>query len=163
MEDLCRLVFPHNIIPSSVTEINKYMEGLKTCGKFQLMRDNSELFSKTLNCWFVDEIFDPNRYSVERKIVFNFVQYLEDVEQGRITITVAVTLQHVLQFVTGSDNISAIGFTPRPTKQFVHSADRKMYTSTCDNSCCRYGGVLNVFQWIYFLHDEFSRVWKPLK
>ena len=139
-EDMCRLILLHNVILSSAAEINQFIEGLKTCGVLQLMRANPELFRKTLekqtdlSADLVDNMFDPqfspkdsNRFRVEQQIIFNFSQYLEDVEQGRVKTAVegnevVISLSHVLQFVTGADDIPAVGFTPRPTIQFMHNS-----------------------------------------
>lgn len=48
---------------------------------------------------------------------------------------VVVNLKHVLPFVTGAEDIPAIGFTPRPTIQFLHDSlpRRKMSSNTCAN------------------------------
>jgi hypothetical protein len=152
-DDLCRSVALHYVIISSITETNQYIQGLKTCNMLDLIRDNPALFRKTfeqqkqLTANFVDDIFEPeyspkqsNKYAVEQKIVFNFSQYLEDIEQGQISTKVedkgvVVTLKHVLQFVTGADDIPAIGFTPRPTIKFSHNVlpKRKLSANTCAN------------------------------
>jgi hypothetical protein len=55
---------------------------------------------------------------------------LEDVGKEIITARIeekemVVTLKHVLQFITGAEDIPAIGFTPRPTIKFVHQTDGK--------------------------------------
>lgn len=152
-DDLCKSVALHHVLLSSITEANQYIEGLKACNMLGHFRDNPELFRKTfekqkdLTAEFVDEIFNPefspkdsNKYAVEQKIAFNFTQYLEDVEQGNVKTTVedkeiTVCLKHVLQFVTGADDIPVIGFCPRPTIKFSHNAvpNRKLSANTCAN------------------------------
>ena len=143
----------HYTVLASISEINQFVEGLKTCKVLKLIRELPEMFrkvfqtSKELTAEEVDACFKPdyspkgsNRYESELNIMFNFNQYLEDIERGKITTTVegkdvAVSLKHVLQFVTGADNIPAIGFTPRPTIQFSHDSlsKRKMTANTCGN------------------------------
>lgn len=116
------------------------------------MRDNPELFRKTLVMQtdlftdLVDNMFDPqfspkdiDRFRVEQKVIFNFTQYLENVEQGRVKTAVegnevVISLSHVLQCVTGADDIPAVGFTPRPKIQFIHIENRKISANTCANS-----------------------------
>lgn len=77
---------------------------------------------------------------MEQNIVFNFNQYLEDVEQGKVVsqlqgMPVTITLNQILEFVTGAHDVPAIGFSPHPTIEFLHDLDstRKMSASTCAN------------------------------
>lgn len=152
-EEFFRCICLHYTVLSSITEINQFIDGLKTCNVLNLVRKNPEIFknvfqvSKQLTAEQIDDIFDPvyslkesNRYKVEQNIVFNFNQYLEDVEQGNVKTQVEgkdmnIMLKHVLQFITGAEDFPAIGFTPRPTLHFSHDAEskRKMTTNTCAN------------------------------
>lgn len=152
-DELCKSVALHHVLLSSITEANQYIEGSKACNMLGVIRDNPEHFKKTfekqkdLTADFVDEMFDPdfspkdsNKYSVEQNIAFNFAQYLEDVEQGNVKTIVedkeiTVSLKHVFQFVTGADDIPAIGFRSRPTIKFSPNTvpNRKLSANTCAN------------------------------
>ena len=77
---------------------------------------------------------------MEQNIIFNFNQYLEDVEQGKVIsqlqgMPVTITLNQILEFVTGAYDVPAIGFSPHPTIEFLHDEDstRKMSANTCAN------------------------------
>ena len=154
-EELCRCVALHHVILASMAETNQFVEVLKTANMLNLLRENPELFrkvfqvQKALTAEMVDDIFeveyspvDSNKFAIEQKIVFNLTQYLEDVEKGMITTKldgkeVVVTLKHVLQFITGAEDIPAIGFTPRPKVRFCHETNpqlvRKLTANTCAN------------------------------
>ena len=61
-------------------------------------------------------------------------------ERGAVKVTVSeeevtIQLENILQFVTGSEEIPAIGFGPRPTIEFLHEVEtpRKLSVSTCAN------------------------------
>ena len=153
--ELCRCVALHHVILASMAETNQFVEGPKTANMLNLLRENPELFrkvfqvQKALTAEMVDDIFeveyspvDSNKFAIEQKIVFNLTQYLEDVEKGMITTKldgkeVVVTLKHVLQFITGAEDIPAIGFTPRPKVRFCHETNpqlvRKVTANTCAN------------------------------
>ncbi|XP_032233544.1 G2/M phase-specific E3 ubiquitin-protein ligase [Nematostella vectensis] len=128
------------------------MEGLKTCCMLGLVQAYPEKFRtvfevpKELTAEMLDDIFDvkysprdSNKFHAETEVIFNFTQYLEDIEKGQISSVlegkeVVVTLNHVIQFVTGSHGIPAIGFTPRPSIHFNHdSPNRKLTANTCAN------------------------------
>ena len=95
----------------------------------------------------VDSIFDPvfspagsNKFVIEQSIIFNFNQYLEDVENGKVVgqledREVKISLSDILQFATGAQNVPAIGFSPHPTIVFQHDLVtlRKISTNTCAN------------------------------
>eukprot|EP00794_Sanderia_malayensis_P001016 gene1016-337_t len=117
-----------------------FVSCLKICRKvFQL--------STGLTAELIDSVFEPvfsprgsNRYAIEEKLVFNFTQYLEDVEKGNVEVTLSdvqtkIKLENILQFITGAEEVPAIGFTPKLTIQFLHDADtpRKLSVSTCAN------------------------------
>ena len=76
----------------------------------------------------------------KQNIIFNFNQYLEDVENGKIVSelewkTVTINLDQILEFATGARDVPAIGFSPRPTIEFLYDLDtpRKMSANTCAN------------------------------
>ena len=186
--ELCWCVALHHVILASMAETNQFVEGLKTANMLNLLRENPELFrkvfqvQKALTAEMVDDIFeveyspvDSNKFAIEQKIVFNLTQYLEDVEKGMITTKldgkeVVVPLKHVLQFITGAEDIPAIGFTPRPKVRFCHNK-----SSTCKKSDCKYlckhphtscfwnVRVHKVFTGAYILFDEFPWIWSDIK
>lgn len=91
----------HYAVLASISEINQFIEGLKTCSVLSLILENPAIFRKVLQVCRqltaeqVDECFKPdfspsgsNRFTIEQNIVFNFTQYLEDIEQGKITTQV---------------------------------------------------------------------------
>ena len=95
----------------------------------------------------VDSIFDPvfspagsNKFAIEQSIIFNFNQYLEDVENGKVVgqledREVKISLNDILQFATGAQNVPAVGFSLHPTIVFQHDLviSRKISTNTCAN------------------------------
>ena len=123
-----------------------------------------------------EPVFSPrgsNKYSVEGKIVFNFNQYLEDIENRLVKTIVegeeiTICLGHVLQFVTGAGDIPAIGFTPRPSIRFYHDTENpsKLSANTCGNvltiPVTKMSEYAKFFRGIHFSYDEFSRVWSAL-
>ena len=152
--DFLQSVSLHYTILSSIKETDQFIEGLRTCNVLEMIRGNPDLFRSILQksdvpltAEVIDDIFEPvfsprgsNKYSVEEKIVFNFNQYLEDIENRLVkTIVegeeVTICLCHVLQFVTGAEDIPAIGFTPRPSIRFYHDSEnpRKLSANTCGN------------------------------
>lgn len=143
----------HYTLLSSLSELSQFIDGLKTCNILTLIREFPNLFrpvfqrSHDLTAELLDEMFQPkfspdcsNRQAVEQNIMFHFNNFLEDVEKGKITCDinheeVTLTLNQVLQFVTGAVEIPAIGFTPRPSIEFLHlEQSRKISASTCSNT-----------------------------
>lgn len=154
-EDFTRCIALHYAILVSLSELNQYIDGLKTCGMLDLIKEDPDNFRclfevhhAKLTAEDVDSIFDPvfspagiNKFAIEQSIIFNFNQYLEDVENGKVVSQledreVTVTLSDILQFATGARNVPAIGFSPRPTIVFQHNLDmqRKINTNTCANT-----------------------------
>ena len=90
-----------------------------------------------------DPVFSPagsNKFAIEQSIIFNFNQYLEDAESGKVTgqledREVKVSLSDILQFATGAQHVPAVGFSPRPTIVFLHHLHmaRKISTNSCAN------------------------------
>ncbi len=139
---------------SIINELNQFIEGLKSFNVYSTVCKCPEIFRKvfqrssaSLTAELVDSIFQPhfspkgsNRYAVEEQNVFHFNQYLEDVERCAVKVTVSgeevtVKVENILQFVTGSEEVPAIGFSPKPTIEFVHESEvlRKLSVSTCAN------------------------------
>ena len=144
----------HAIIYSSLSELNQFIDGLKTCGILDLVRSNPEQLravfqygKATLTADLLDDIFDPsfspegsNKRVKEERIVFNFNQMLENVEKGKVVeelgeTELSISLSHILMFATGAAEIPAIGLIPRPSIRFNHntSEERKLSVSTCAN------------------------------
>ncbi|EDO34037.1 predicted protein [Nematostella vectensis] len=135
-----------------ITEVNQYMEGLKTCCMLGLVQAYPEKFRtvfevpKKLTAEMLDDFFDvkysprdSNKFHAETEVIFNLTQYLEDIKKGQISSIlegkeVVVTLNHVIRFLTGSHGIPAIGFTPRPSIHFNQdNPNRKLTANTCAN------------------------------
>ena len=83
-----------------------------------------------------------NKNQQEKSILFFWSQFLEDVERGDIQkeigdsnsrISIVVSLQAVLAFITGSTHIPPLGFHPPRSIAFLHDENRKMHVSTCSN------------------------------
>ena len=152
-EEFFNCVSLHYTLLSTLSELNQFIEGLKLCNVLTLMRAFPYLFravfqpSHDLTAELLDDMFQPkfspdcsNRQAVEQNIMFHFNNFLEDVEKGKVTCDVSdeevtLTLNQVLQFVTGAVEIPAIGFTPRPSVEFLHEQQsRKISASTCSNT-----------------------------
>jgi hypothetical protein len=144
----------HAIIYSSVSELNQFIDGLKTYGILDLVRSNPEQLravfqygKATLTADLLDDIFHPsfspegsNKRVKEERIVFNFNQMLENVEKGKVVeelgeTELTISLSHILMFATGASEIPAIGLIPRPSIRFNHntSEERKLSVSACAN------------------------------
>ena len=153
-EDFIRSHALHYTILVSSSELNLYIDGLKTCNILDLIKRAPDSF----RCLFevhhvkltaedVDSIFAPvfspagnNKFVIEQSIIFSFNQYLEDVENGKVVgqledREVKISLSEILQFATGAQNVPAIGFSPRPTIVLQHDlvVQRKISTSTYAN------------------------------
>ena len=82
---------------------------------------------------FFDPVYSPagsNKFAIEQSIIFNFNQYLEDVENGKVVgqhedREVKISLNDILQFATGAQNVPAIGFSPHPTIVFQHDLEKR--------------------------------------
>jgi hypothetical protein len=97
-EDFIRCHALHYTILVSLSELNQYIDGLKTCNMLDLIKEEPDSFRSLfevnhakLTAEDVDSIFDPmfspagsNKFAVEQSIMFNFNQYLEDVENGKV-------------------------------------------------------------------------------
>ena len=153
-EDFIRCHSLHYTILVSLSELNQYIDGLKTCNILDLIKAEPESFRclfevhhSKLSAEDVDSIFDPvyspagsNKFAIEQSIIFNFNQYLEDVENGKVVgqledREVKISLNDILQFATGAQNVPAVGFSPHPTIVFQHDLviSRKISTNTCAN------------------------------
>ena len=83
--------------------------------------------------------------SDSKRNAFHFTTLLEEIEIGAIkgqvfdfstesSTEVVFSLGDVLQFVTASPSIPAVGFQPRPVIAFNHlDASRKLQANTCAN------------------------------
>lgn len=152
-DEFLRCIALHHVILMSLSELEQFIEGLKNCEILQLIRSNAEAFrmvfeySNQLTADLVDEIFVPiyspvgsSAFVKEQAIMFNFNQLLEDIEQGKVNVVVEgqnvkMALGDILQFVTGSSDIPAIGFIPQPSILFLHGDDakQKLSANTCSN------------------------------
>ena len=105
-----------------------------------------------LTAEIVDELFEvqfspegSNKRQQEEAIAIHFTTLLEEIEIGAIkgqvfdfstgsSTEVVFSLGDVLQFVTTSPSIPAVGFQPRPVIAFSHlDASRKLQANTCAN------------------------------
>ena len=98
----------------------------------QYFRCLFEVHHSKLSAEDVDSIFDPvfspagsNKFAIEQCIIFNFNQYLEDVKNAKVVgqledREVKISLNDILQFATGTQNVLAIGFSSHPTIVFHH-------------------------------------------
>ena len=150
----------HYNLLTALSEINQFVEGLNLHGLLDHVRQHPlkarQLFLHTenqLTAEKVDDLFMPvfspresnKRTSVEA-VSLNFSSYLEEVESDNITCNVVdfstgqqsemrLTLAAVLQFITGSSSIPAIGFDDWPSITFLHDdSGRKLSTNTCSNT-----------------------------
>ena len=157
-KEFIRCICLHQLMLSTRSEIDQFIKGLMTNGILDFIRNNPDKSRKLLqhdnNERLTAEVVDnqfhrifsdqgSNKRRSEEAIAFNFSHYLEDVEQGLVTSNVLdpdteeihtskVKLAHVLQFVTGSDRIPAIGFDTSLTIMFDHDEPyRKLTVNTC--------------------------------
>ena len=183
-EELFNCVSLHYTLLSTFSELNQFIEGLKLCNVLTLMRVFQYLFravfrpSHDLTAELLDDMFQPkfnpdcsNRQAVEENIMFHFNNFLEDVEKGKVTCDVndeevTLTLSQVLQFVTGAVEIPAIGFTPKPSVEFLHEQQsRKISASTCSNTLkipvntvsCDYNNFCKEFMHLWY--NELFWIW----
>lgn len=153
-DEFFRCIALHHVILMCLSELDQFIDGLNNCNVLQLIRSNAEAFRKVfefsdcLTAELLDEIFVPvysppgsSAFVKEQAIMFNFNQLLEDIEQCKVTVdvegqNVKFTLSDILQFVTGSNDIPAIGFIPQPTILFLHgeNAKQKLSANTCSNT-----------------------------
>ena len=151
----------HYTLLSSLSEINQFMEGLNVHGLLDHLRKHPKqarrLFLYTenqLNAELVDDLFVPsfspkgsNTRAAEELVSLNFTRYLEDVESGGVTCKIVdlntneeselqITLPALLQFITGSSSVPALGFVDKPPSiTFQHDASgRKLSANTCANT-----------------------------
>ena len=151
----------HYTLLSSLSEINQFMEGLNVHGLLDHLRQHPQqarklfLYSENqLNAEQVDNLFVPsfspkgsNKRAAEESVSLNFTRYLEDVEAGDVTCKIVdfntneeselqVTLPALLQFITGSSSVPALGFVDKPPLiTFQHdSSGRKLSANTCANT-----------------------------
>ena len=156
--ELIRCICLHYLVISTLPEIDQFIEGLKTSGVLEFIRNNPNQSRKLLQlnedqrltAEIVDELFHfsfseegSNKRTSEEAIAFNFTHYLEDVEAGEVTTTILdpetdgittckVGLEHILQFVTGCPVVPATGFDTNLTCMFDHvDCDKKLTVNTC--------------------------------
>lgn len=152
----------HYTLLSSLSEVNQFIEGLNVHGFLDCLRQHPlearELFmhaENQLTAEKVDDLFIPifsprgsNKRTTEEAVSLHFSRYLEEVESGEVSCKVVdfctdqesemrVTLAAVLQFITGSSSIPAVGFDEMPSITFLHDASgRKLTANTCANTLC---------------------------
>ena len=155
--ELIRCICLHYLVISTLPEIDQFIEGLKTSGVLEFIRNNPNQSRKLLQlnedqrltAEIVDELFHfsfsegSNKRTSEEAIAFNFTHYLEDIAAGEITTTILdpetdgittckVGLEHILQFVTGCPIVPATGFDTNLTCMFDHvDCDKKLTVNTC--------------------------------
>ncbi len=156
-QSLERCVALHYTLLFSLPELEQFIDGLKVSGLLEIIRNSPLLGRKlfthsndaALTAESVDELFDnkfsqagSNKLAAEEAVSMNFTKFLEDTEAGEVCVPLLDTadgmilsLGDVLQFITGSNQIPAIGFTEQPSIVFVHGdAKRKPHVSTCTNT-----------------------------
>ena len=97
-EDFIRCHALHYTILVSLSKLNQYIDGLRTCNILDIIKKEPHSFK----CLFevhhakvtaedVDSIFDSvfspagsNKFAIEQSIIFNLNQYLEGVEKGKV-------------------------------------------------------------------------------
>ena len=156
--EFIRCICLHCHVLSTLSEIDQFIEGLKTFGVLQMIRSNPHKSRKLLQfdedqrltAKIVDNLFDfcfseegNNKHTSEEAIAFNFTHYLEDVEAGEITTTVLdpetngitickVELKHILQFATTCSVVPGTGFDTSSTATFDHvQCHKKLTVNTC--------------------------------
>lgn len=158
--EILNCIIMHYIISQNLCEISQFVEGLRTFGVLDTLRchpnEARSIFQASevvLTAKVVDALFNfelspegSNRNRNEKAILFNWCQFLEDVEHGLATIEVCnpraneqvqveITLKSVIAFVTGSSGIPPLGFTPKPKIVFDHvNINKKLHVSTCSNT-----------------------------
>ena len=142
----------HHTLLYSLPDTEQFINGLQLCGLLEIVRQVPEksrmLFQvcegNRLTTEIVDKLFKvqfspegSNKRSQEEAIAFNFTRLLEDIEIGATkgklydfntesSTEVVFSLGDILQFVTGSPSIPAVGFEPQPVIAFNHAeANRK--------------------------------------
>ena len=157
---LIRYICLHYTLLYSLPHMEQFINGLQLYGLLEIVRQVPEksrmLFQvcegNRLTAEIVDELFKvqfspegSNRRPQEEAIAFNFTRLLEDIESGAITgklydfntessTEVVFSLGDILQFVTGTPSIPAVGFEPQPVITFNHlEANRKLQANTCAN------------------------------
>eukprot|EP00794_Sanderia_malayensis_P012404 gene12404-13689_t len=118
-EDFLKCISLHYTVLSAIYELNQFIEGLKSFNIYGAVCECPEIFRKVfqtssgLTAEVVDSVFQSifspkgsNRCPVEEQIVFNFNQYLEDVEKGAVKQWSA-TVGDELQMKTGLSAIIA--------------------------------------------------------
>lgn len=93
----------------------------------------------------MDSIFEAqlspqgNMKREQEAILFNFTNFMEEVEKGKIKCVgeneLHITIGDILGFITGATNIPALGFEPTPNIEFDHYAPPgwKLTANTCAN------------------------------
>ena len=159
--DLMQCIALHHTLLFSLPELDQFIEGLKLNGFLELIRQEPNksrcLFEvsqlESLTAEKVDDLFlinlspqGSNRRASEEVLSLNLSKFLEDVESSEVSSTlmnvttdtesmVTLSLADVLQFITGSSSIPAVGFEPRPSVAFIaDNSGRKLYVSTCTNT-----------------------------
>lgn len=151
----------HYTLLSSLSELNQFIEGLNVHGLLDRLRQHPQqakklfLYSENLlSAEKLDTLFAPafspkgsNKRVTEESVSLNFTRYLDDVEAGEVRCTIVdfntdeeseiqVTLPSVLQFITGSSTVPALGFVDKPPSiMFQHDVSgRKLSANTCANT-----------------------------
>ena len=151
-EELTRCMALHYTVLFCQAELDQFLEGLALNGVLDALRQHPSQSRKVLEnhhdiltAEVVDDLFHTE-YSVqgnikrekEEAISFNFSNFLEEVESGKICHDegTPMTLGDVLAFITGATNVPVIGFDQQPTITFDFNAPEgwKLTSNTCSNT-----------------------------
>ena len=153
---LIRYISLHYTLLYSLPHVEQFINGLKLYGLLDIIRKVPQkarvLFQiceeSCLTAEIVDELFEV-QFSPEgsnkrqQEEAFHFTTIFEEIEMGAIkgqvfdfstesSTEVVFSLGDVLQFVTASPSIPAVGFQPRPVIAFNHlDASRKLQAESC--------------------------------
>ena len=158
-DKMFRAIALHYTLLSSLSEIEQFIDGLNIHGLVDCLRQHPyearKLFvyaENQLTAELLDDLFVPvfsprgsNKRASEEAVSLNFSRYLEEVETGNVTSDIVdltndevsqivVVLSNVLQFITGSSSVPALGFVDQPSITFQHDSQRKMSANTCANT-----------------------------
>eukprot|EP00794_Sanderia_malayensis_P018454 gene18454-20303_t len=128
----------HHSVLQSILEINEFVDGLRIFGVLNLLRAHRsdarkflQFEQKSLTAEIMDDVFVPQMseqgskcIEKEKDILFNWSHFLEDAELGNIPGALQafdrnakeniVTLSDLLAFVTGSEDVPPLRFSPKP-------------------------------------------------
>ena len=149
-EEMSQCISLHHTILLCRAELDQFLEGLAVNGVLDILRQHPNQSRKVfenahdpLTAEIVDNLFNIEysprgnaKREKEEAICFNFTNFLEEVESGKVGGEGApMMLGDVLAFITGATNIPVIGFEFQPTMRFNHDAPKgwKLSSNTCSN------------------------------